>query len=207
MRDRIVLVDQSPPKVLEACCAQLGVAHSVSPDLKRTQLAASPPLLIFDDNDIFGDGVNIAARLEGIAQPGGTPPRGGSPCALLALHLHQVGQKTFTSKLLSMPSTQRTRSRGRALRQAARSTRPVLTMRSGNLTQDRSNCITDKTRSPGAWAYDRRQDDWAITPKIQQATSAPPKIRMTKPVRSDRRRPSDAGHLDERLETVSAGQG
>jgi len=38
-----------------------------------------------------------------------TPPRGGSPCTLLALHLHQVGQKTFTSKLLSMPSTQRTR--------------------------------------------------------------------------------------------------
>ena len=27
--------------------------------------------IIFDDNDIFGDGVNIAARLEGIAQPGG----------------------------------------------------------------------------------------------------------------------------------------
>jgi TolB-like protein/class 3 adenylate cyclase/tetratricopeptide (TPR) repeat protein len=26
---------------------------------------------IFDDNDIFGDGVNIAARLEGIAEPGG----------------------------------------------------------------------------------------------------------------------------------------
>jgi adenylate cyclase len=27
--------------------------------------------IIVDDNDIFGDGVNIAARLEGIAQPGG----------------------------------------------------------------------------------------------------------------------------------------
>jgi TolB-like protein/Flp pilus assembly protein TadD len=27
--------------------------------------------VIFDENDIFGDGVNIAARLEGIAQPGG----------------------------------------------------------------------------------------------------------------------------------------
>src|SRR5258707_2727265 len=38
-----------------------------------------------------------------------TPPRGGSPCTLLALHLHQVGQKTFTSKLLSMPSTHRDR--------------------------------------------------------------------------------------------------
>ena len=27
--------------------------------------------VIFDENDIFGDGVNIAARLEGIAEPGG----------------------------------------------------------------------------------------------------------------------------------------
>ena len=27
--------------------------------------------IIFDGNDIFGDGVNIAARLEGIAEPGG----------------------------------------------------------------------------------------------------------------------------------------
>jgi hypothetical protein len=35
---------------------------------------------------------------------------------VLALHLHQVGQRTFTSKLLSMPSTQRTRYRGSALR-------------------------------------------------------------------------------------------
>jgi hypothetical protein len=41
-------------------------------------------------------------------------------------------------------------------------------MRSGNLSQDRSNCTTDKTQSPGAWAHDRRHDDWAITPKIQQ---------------------------------------
>src|SRR6202158_5520197 len=27
--------------------------------------------IIFDENDIFGDGVNIAARLEGISEPGG----------------------------------------------------------------------------------------------------------------------------------------
>jgi hypothetical protein len=33
--------------------------------------------------------------------------------ASLGLHLHQVGQRTFTSKLLSMPSTQRSRSHGR----------------------------------------------------------------------------------------------
>src|SRR5258708_36480959 len=30
----------------------------------------------------------------------------------LGLHLHQVGRRTFTSKLLSMPSTQLSRSRG-----------------------------------------------------------------------------------------------
>ena len=35
-----------------------------------------------------------------------TPPRGGlRPCASLVLHLHQVAQRTFTSKLLNMPGT------------------------------------------------------------------------------------------------------
>jgi hypothetical protein len=38
-----------------------------------------------------------------------TPPRDGSPCVLLTLHPHQVGWRTYTSKLLSMPSTQRSR--------------------------------------------------------------------------------------------------
>src|ERR1700693_1779740 len=105
-----------------------------------------------------------------------------------ALHL-KLGHYSMHSACLK-GVIERNRSRGRAVRQAARLTRPVLTMRSGNLTQDRSNCMTDKTRSPGAWAHDRRQDDWAITPKIKQATSEPPKIRMTKPVRSGRGRPS-----------------
>src|SRR6516162_1332337 len=41
-----------------------------------------------------------------------TPPRGDSPCASLTLHLHQVGQRTFTSELLSMPGTRLNRSRG-----------------------------------------------------------------------------------------------
>src|SRR5450755_4377964 len=43
-----------------------------------------------------------------------TPPRGGSPCIITRPYLHQVGQRTFTSELLSMPSTQRRRERGRA---------------------------------------------------------------------------------------------
>src|SRR5271168_308184 len=44
-----------------------------------------------------------------------TPPRGDGLAPSLALHLHQVGRRTFTSELLSMPSTQRKRSRGSAL--------------------------------------------------------------------------------------------
>ena len=32
--------------------------------------------IIFDDNDIYGDGVNVAARIEGIARPGGVAVSG-----------------------------------------------------------------------------------------------------------------------------------
>ena len=41
-----------------------------------------------------------------------TPPHGGSPCIITSPFLHQDGQRTFTSWLLNMPSTQRSRSRG-----------------------------------------------------------------------------------------------
>src|SRR5712692_8805001 len=46
-----------------------------------------------------------------------TPPRGGSPCIITRPYLHQVGQRTFTSKLLSMPSTQRSRPAADATRE------------------------------------------------------------------------------------------
>src|SRR5271157_2603584 len=45
-----------------------------------------------------------------------TPPRGDSPCIITRPYLHQVGRRTFTSELLSMPSTQRSRWRGGRLR-------------------------------------------------------------------------------------------
>ena len=43
------------------------------PDGKRIEFRIGIRVgdIIIDDNDIFGDGVNIAACLEGIAEPGG----------------------------------------------------------------------------------------------------------------------------------------
>src|ERR1035438_7076656 len=38
-----------------------------------------------------------------------TPPHDGSPCVLANPYLHQVGERTFTSKLLNMPGAQLSR--------------------------------------------------------------------------------------------------
>ncbi len=44
----------------------------VSPELRiEFRIGVHVGDIIIDDNDIFGDGVNIAARLEGVAEPGG----------------------------------------------------------------------------------------------------------------------------------------
>jgi len=80
-----------------------------------------------------------------------TPPRGGSPCTLLALHLHQVGQKTFTSKLLSMPSTPPARCAG------ARTERPVVGREDSDSLMARSTRSTSVLLACNAWSRTARR--------------------------------------------------
>src|ERR1700750_3353463 len=51
----------------------MGLSNVDVPQAKRIEFRIGIHVgdIIIDDNDIFGDGVNIAARLEGIAGPGG----------------------------------------------------------------------------------------------------------------------------------------
>src|SRR6202000_1600769 len=51
----------------------MGASNVDVPQTKRVEFRIGIHVgdIIFDDNDIFGDGVNIAARLEGISDAGG----------------------------------------------------------------------------------------------------------------------------------------
>jgi class 3 adenylate cyclase len=50
--------------------------------------------VVIEDGDIFGDGVNIAARLEGLAEPGGSASR-------LAFRRMRLGSVILSSRILA----------------------------------------------------------------------------------------------------------
>jgi adenylate cyclase len=57
---------------MEVQCGMAGQNADVPLDVRiEFRIGIHVGDIIIDDNDIFGDGVNIAARLEGIAEPGG----------------------------------------------------------------------------------------------------------------------------------------
>jgi adenylate cyclase len=72
------LLVEFPSVVNAVCCAvdvQTGMAerNAAVPEDKRIEFRIGVNLgdIIIDEDDIFGDGVNIAARLEALAEPGG----------------------------------------------------------------------------------------------------------------------------------------
>ena len=65
--------------------------NSDLPEDRRIELRIGINLgdIIVQDDDIYGDGVNVAARLEGVAQPGGIASLGALGCAA-SEHRHVV---------------------------------------------------------------------------------------------------------------------
>ncbi len=67
------------PSIVEAVTCAIGIQRSMNdreadlPDDKRIKLRIGVNLgdIIVEGTDIYGDGVNVAARLEGLAEPGG----------------------------------------------------------------------------------------------------------------------------------------
>jgi adenylate cyclase len=67
------------PSVVEAVLAAVDIQRAVTehqagvPEAERIAFRIGVNLgdVIHDENDIYGDGVNVAARLEGLAEPGG----------------------------------------------------------------------------------------------------------------------------------------
>jgi TolB-like protein len=74
------------PSVVEAVHCALDIQHSMLdreadlPDAHRIRLRVAVHLgdIIVEGNDIYGDGVNVAARLEGLAEPHGICISGGA---------------------------------------------------------------------------------------------------------------------------------
>lgn len=99
------LLAEFPSVVNAVACAieiQRGMKHRSHglPDEKAIQLRIGINLgdIIVEDGDVFGDGVNVAARIESIAPPGGVAVSGTVRDHLgtrLDLHFEDIGEQTL----------------------------------------------------------------------------------------------------------------
>ena len=104
--------------------------------------------VILEDGDIFGNGVNIAARLEGLAEPGGMAISGDVRNAVrgkVELAFEDLGERRLRTSTRRSGSTTSRHSRSAPLRMGWLSSRHSRPHRRAGRTDRRSRCCRSTT--------------------------------------------------------------
>jgi class 3 adenylate cyclase/pimeloyl-ACP methyl ester carboxylesterase len=124
-----MLVDFSSAQSAVRCALEIQAGmqerESGRPDKERIQYRVGINVgdVVFDDGDVFGDGVNVASRLEGLAEPGGI---------CISDSVHQMVQDRIPERFDSL-----------GLQKVKNISRPIKVWQWTSAPRERSTAVTD----------------------------------------------------------------